>query len=45
MLRLLNLGLGFIILHILHCCTADLDLLANFKVQRTGLKTKTGDTL
>ena len=44
-LRLLNLGLSFIILHVLHYYTTNLDLSASFKVQHTGLGAGTGDIL
>ena len=39
------MGLGFIILYILHCYIADLDLLASFKVQHAGLRARIGDIL
>jgi len=44
-LRLLNSGLSFIILHVLYCYIADLDLLVSFKVWRAGLGAGTGDIL
>jgi len=44
-LKLLNSGLGFIILHILHCCATDLDLSTSFKVRRAGLGARTSDIL
>ena len=39
------MGLGFIILYVLYCCIADLDLLVSFEVRRAGLGAGTGDIL